>query len=61
MKELTKNKRWLRLTELCWEGFDKVMDYANKEYPGPSRNKSLERLMSEYNGNWGILIDKISK
>jgi len=37
------------------------MDYANKEYPGPSRNKSLEKLMSEYSGNWGILIDKISK
>jgi len=56
-----ESERWAVLNKLCWEGLDKVMRYANKEYPGPSRNKSLERLMSEYSGNWGILIDKISK
>jgi hypothetical protein len=57
----TSNVRWLRLNKLCWEGFDKVMKYASKEYPNPSRNKSLENLMSRYKGNWNNLIDKISK
>ena len=55
------NVRWIRLNKLCWEGFDKVMKYASKEYPNPSRNKSLEMLMDSQPGNWDELIDNISQ
>lgn len=61
MRELTKNKRWQRLSELCWEGFDKVMQYSAKHYPNDSNNKSLELFMNKYDGDWNDKIKKISK
>lgn len=58
---MTKNKRWQTLSELCWEGFDKVMQYASKNYPSESTSKSLELFMVQYDGTWSDKINEISK
>ena len=59
MKKL--KSRWQSLNRLCWEGFDKVLEYASNKYPNKSTNKSLELFMKNYEGDWESKIDLITK
>ena len=49
------NPLWERLDTLCWEGYSRVISYAE---PG-----SIRELMGEYEGredDWCTLIDNIT-
>ena len=57
----TSKEKWNKLTNLCWEGFDKVRKYASKNYPNESVNKSLELFINEFEGDWDKKINSITR